>query len=88
MQPAETWKLQSLRVAFGDALEEYMKLKWVVVEDEYGRDPALRDDNTSLKLYPLTMISKRVEEGEEVDAFGLFKMTCAKVEEARGKLRN
>ena len=83
VRPDETWKLQSLGVAFGDALAQYKTLDWVVIEDEYGRDPALRDGKTSLKLFPLTIISKRVEEGEAVDPVALFKQICAKVDDLR-----
>lgn len=39
IDPTETWKLQSLGITFGDALFQEMGLSWVVVEDEYGRDP-------------------------------------------------
>src|SRR6516165_12396147 len=42
IDPTETWKLQSLGITFGDALVQKMGLSWVMVEDEYGRDPALR----------------------------------------------
>lgn len=87
VRPDETWKLQSLGVAFGDALVQYMRMDWVVVEDDYGRDPALRDGASALKVFPLTMISKRVEEREAVDAVELFKQTCNGIEEARRKLR-
>jgi len=59
----ETWKLQPLGVAFGDALEqEVAELSWVVVEDEFGRDPALRWLDTTRLTFPLTAISKRVED--------------------------
>ena len=37
----ETLKLQCLGITFGDALAQELGMKWVVVEDEYGRDPAL-----------------------------------------------
>jgi hypothetical protein len=42
VQASETVKLQSLGVTFGDALAQKLDLRWVAVEDEYGRDPALR----------------------------------------------
>lgn len=87
VKPSETWKLQSLGVALGDALAEHLTLRWVAVEDEYGRDPALQDGVTSLKLYPLTMISKRIEDGEEPKAAELFLTLRRKVEEVRLKLR-
>jgi hypothetical protein len=72
----ETWKLQALGVAFGDALSQELTLEWVTVEDEFGRDPALNWPGTSVYSYPLTMISKRVERGEQVHVRALFKVVC------------
>jgi hypothetical protein len=64
----ETWKLQSLGVVFGDALASSVEgLAWCEVTDEYGTDPTLRYRQTTLQINALTMISKRVEEGKEVD---------------------
>ena len=81
VEPAETVKLQSLGVAFGDAIAQALMLEWVVVNDEYGRSPALNWPGTSLCIYPLTMISKRVEDGEEVDVYGLFEGICDRLRE-------
>ncbi|KQW76851.1 hypothetical protein ASC89_16650 [Devosia sp. Root413D1] len=86
IEPEETWKLQCLGIAFGDALVDHLDLHWVMVEDEYGRDPALQDRATSLKLFPLTMISKRVEEGQDINVVQLFTQICGKVDEVRAKL--
>ena len=52
-----------------------------MVEDEHGRDPAVRMPKTSIILYPLTMISKRIERGDQVDVFELFNGLAAQVEE-------
>lgn len=70
--PDETWKLQSLGITFGDILVQTMGLSWVAVEDEYGRDPALRDGDTSILVFPMTSISKRIERGESVDVLRLL----------------
>jgi hypothetical protein len=64
----ETWKLQALGVVFGDALLPTIDgLAWCQVSDEYGVDPTLRYRVTTLQLNVLTMISKRVEDGREVN---------------------
>lgn len=76
IEPHETWKLQALGVAFGDALAQQLELDWVTVEDEYGRDPALNWPGTAIYSYPLTSISKRVERGERVDVHQLFATAC------------
>src|SRR5580704_162459 len=48
IETTETWKLQSLGIALGDALAQQLGLMWVAVEDERGRDPALKLDGTSI----------------------------------------
>jgi hypothetical protein len=85
--PDQTYQLQCLGVVFGmmlvDALDGF---DWVIVEDEYGRDPALRYLSTSLLLFPLTMISKRVEDGHRVDVAELFAQVCRRAVELRAEI--
>ena len=69
---SETVKLQCLGITLGDALVQELGLEWVMVEDEYGRDPAIRKPGTTVIAFPLTMISKRVERGESVTVRELF----------------
>lgn len=77
----ETWKLQALGIAFGDALSQKLMLDWVTVDDEYGCDPALNWPGTSIYTYPMTTISKRIERGETLDVQEFFEDTCAKINE-------
>jgi hypothetical protein len=63
-EPTQTWELQSMGIVLGDALVQELGLRWVIVEDEYGRDPALAVPGKAALLFPLTMISKRVEAGK------------------------
>lgn len=77
----QTYELQCLGIVLGDAFVQELGMEWVMVEDEYGRDPAVRLPNTSIILYPMTMISKRVERGEQVDVFEMFNGVAAQVEE-------
>jgi hypothetical protein len=83
IEPEETVKLQSLGITFGDALAQKLGLKWVSVEDEYGPDPALIAEGTSIITFPLTSISKRIENGEDVDVFNLFENACSKIKELK-----
>lgn len=83
--PNETYKLQCLGVTLGDAFVQKLGLEWIAVEDEYGRDPAVRLKGTSIILFPLTMISKRIEKGENVDVHDLFEGVCRKIEEMKIK---
>jgi hypothetical protein len=64
-----------------------MGMEWIMVEDEYGRDPAVRLPNTRIILYPMTMISKRIERGEKVDVFELYNGAAAQVEDLKGKAK-
>jgi hypothetical protein len=86
--PDETLKLQCLGVTFGDALAQRLGLTWVAVEDQYGRDPALIFNGTSILIFPLTSISKRIERGEEVEIHGLFEDACSTIERLRRESAN
>lgn len=39
----------------------------MMVTDEYGHDPTLQWKDTTITIHALTMISKRVENGEQLD---------------------
>lgn len=80
-KPTQTYELQCLGIVLGDAFVQELKMEWVMVEDEHGRDPAVRLPKTSIILFPLTMISKRIERREKVDVFDIFNGVAAKVEE-------
>lgn len=71
-KPDQTYELQSMGIVFGDVFVQDMGFSWVMVEDEYGRDPAIKYRETNVILFPLTMISKRIERGDDVDVFDLY----------------
>lgn len=77
----DTWKLQALGIALGDALADELMLDWITIDDEYGCVPALNWPGTSIVLYPLTMISQRIEAGETVDVDVMFEQTREKLQE-------
>ena len=69
-----TYSLQALGMAFGKVFVNNNEgYDWWMVEDEYGRDPAVRYRDTSLLIFPQTMISKRVEDGEDVIVVELYE---------------
>jgi hypothetical protein len=68
-------------------MAQKLGLVWVAVEDEHGRDPALRDEETSIVAFPMTTISKRIESGETVDVKQLFDMACQGVAGLRATLK-
>lgn len=79
----QTYELQCLGIVLGDAFVLELGMEWVMVEDDYGRDPAVRLPGTTIMLFPLTMISKRVERGESVDVFDLFNGVAATVDKLK-----
>ena len=83
--PDETLKLQCLGVSFGDALAQELGLTLQSVTDEYGTDPMLVDLGTSIKLFPVTSISKRIEQGQDVDVQNLFNAACSSVSKLRAE---
>ena len=83
IERSETAKLQSLGVTLGDALAQELHLEWVSVDDEYGRNPALRVPGTSVIVFPRTMISKRIERGETVNVSELFRGVCDHVRQMK-----
>jgi len=81
--PEETLKLRCLGVTFGDSLAQRFAVSWVAVQDDQGRDPVLVVEGTSILVFPLTSISKRVERGEQVDVYELFERACRTIERLR-----
>ena len=87
LAPDDTYELQSLGVVFGMCLVDAVEgLDWAIVEDEYGRDPALRYLDTSLLVFPLTMISKRVEDGVHVDVREMFEGVKSHIAQLEGQV--
>jgi hypothetical protein len=74
VEPEATYSLQALGLAFGKVfVSTRSDFDWCMVEDEYGRDPALRYKQTTLLLFPKTMISKRIEDGKAVNVTEMFE---------------
>jgi hypothetical protein len=86
LEPEATYSLQALGIAFGKVfIENNEHYDWWMVEDEYGRDPAIRYKETTLLVFPQTMISKRVEAGEAVDVRVMYDRLCKQLEEIRAE---
>ena len=84
--PADaTFDLQCMGIVFGMRVCEASEgIDWAIVQDEYGRDPALRYLDTSLLVFPLTMISKRVEDGDQFSVRELFDGLLEQLEHLKG----
>lgn len=75
----EVYDLQALGVMLGDVMARSMPLKWVVVKDRYGKSRALQHEGTDQLFFPLTMISRRVQNGMQVSVSQLYDKTEAAV---------
>jgi hypothetical protein len=81
LSPNQTWELQSLGVVLGDIFAHKYGLRWVVLVDEYGRDQVLRYKDTANLVFPLTMISKRVEDKKQVNIFEIYQGVSSYIED-------
>ncbi len=84
----QSYELQCLGVVLGDAFASQLSMKWVIVKDQVGRDPALCVPGSTIVIFPLTMISKRIERSEAVDIFDLFDGVAELVKEKAAELNN
>lgn len=82
-QQTDNYKLECMGVVLGDAFVQELGMEWVMVEDENSTVPAVRLPGTTIVIFPLTMISKRVERGEEVDVFDLFNGIAAQIDQLK-----
>ena len=73
LEKSQTYELQALGVVLGDVMAGQLGLAWVRVEDEFGKSRALRLDETETLIFPVTMISKRVEGGTPFTIAELFE---------------
>ncbi|BAJ76561.1 hypothetical protein MTES_3597 [Microbacterium testaceum StLB037] len=85
VRPDETWKLQSLGIVFGDVLAHVTGAEWVQVDDERGTDAALRFGGPDDLAFPMTMLSKRVEAGDDLDVLELFRSVATAIGEAQAR---
>lgn len=81
-----TQELQSLGIVFGKVFaNETPDYDWWVVEDEYGKDACIRYKETTLLIFPQTMLSKRIEDGEHVDVAELYSRLRQDLEKIKNK---
>jgi len=60
-------ELQCLGVVLGNVFVAQTTMKWAIVTNNYGTLLAIHDHGIGFTLYPLSMISKRIEDGRSVN---------------------
>jgi hypothetical protein len=65
VRPDQTRELQAMGVIMGELLAVDLDMHWVIYEDKLGRSRALRYKESDNFLFPMTMISRRREVGNQ-----------------------
>jgi hypothetical protein len=66
-EPDQVYEWSCVGIVFGGVLASELGLGWCAYSDEQGCEPALRLGDSSITLFPRSMILKRIEAGEEID---------------------
>jgi hypothetical protein len=80
VRAGETADLQAMGVVLGDLLAAELEMHWVIYEDASGRSRALRLGETPNFLFPVTMISRRVDVGIAVTVREIYALARAEME--------
>ena len=76
------YTIQALGIAFGKVfVNADADYDWWMIEDEYGRDPAIRYLQSSLTFHPQDILIKRIEHGESVDVTELYEGLRSQLQE-------
>jgi hypothetical protein len=86
VRKGQTVELQAMGVIMGDVLAADLDMDWVIYSDKHGRSRALRMGKTDNFLFPITMISRRVEAGAKVDVEAVFEKARSSIEPYRQDL--
>ena len=69
----QTRELQAMGIIMGDLLAADLGLEWVVYEDRLGRSRALRYQSSDNYLFPVTMIARRREAGNDTPVAEIYR---------------
>ena len=73
VRPEQTRELQAMGVIMGDLLARELDMHWVIYEDRQGRSRALRYRETDNFLFPITMIARRREVGNQTPVVDIYQ---------------
>jgi hypothetical protein len=77
VQPDQVRELQAMGVILGDLLAAELDMRWVIYEDREGRSRALRYRDSDTYLFPITMIARRREVGNETPVKEIYQKAYA-----------
>ena len=74
--------LQALGMSFGQVLATQDKnYDWWMINDDDGRDPCLRYQQSELLIFPQTIISKRAESGDALEIAALYNQITEQLQD-------
>ena len=77
-----TYTLQALGMALGKVfVTENAGYDWWMVQDQHGRDPAIRYQLTSRLAFPRTLLATRLENGESIHVPELYEQLRSRLSE-------
>ena len=79
-------ELQAMGVIMGDRLAADLDMHWVIYEDAEGRSRALRYENSDYYLFPITMIARRREVGNQTSVQEIYQKAYDIISESRPAL--
>jgi hypothetical protein len=85
--PDDVFGLQALGVVLGDVMARTLPLHWVAIDDDRGHSRALRYRETDALFFPVTMISKRIQNHETVRVRALYDLVAGEVARLEARRR-
>ena len=73
VRPDQIRELQAMGVVLGDLLAAELGMHWVIYEDTAGRSRALRYQESEVFLFPITMIARRREVGDQTPVVVIYQ---------------
>lgn len=72
IDPEDAKSQQAMGIVFGDLLAKELSFDWVVYRDRAGRSRALQYRDQEIFIFPITMISRRLEARADISIKTLF----------------
>lgn len=79
-------ELQAMGVILGDLLAADLDMHWVIYEDNEGRSRALRYRESDNYLFPITMIARRREAGNQTPVMDIYQKAYDIIDTSRSAL--
>ncbi len=75
--------IESLGGYLGNRMVADFDMEWVVVDDQYGTDYAVRSKTSDAMAFPFSSVMKRIEDGQSEFVYGLYYVVKNVIDEAK-----